>query len=97
MGGGSLYWDLSNLDGVSAGLVGSPFASDNVKTSPVGTGAGSGTCETINCAANQICTDAYQLPADSKTRWCPEALGTFWVDLCMPDAQFNKRDTIFNA
>jgi hypothetical protein len=91
MGSGGLYWDLSNLDGAGAGLVGTPFAADNVKVSPTGNGAGAGTCLQIRCKANTVCLDAYQTPDDPKTRWCPANVGNFWIDLCQPLAGFNSK------
>ncbi len=68
MGNGSNYWDLSDLDGRGADLVGTPFANDNVKISPVGNGTGTGNCVPITCPAGQICVDAYLLPEETKTR-----------------------------
>ena len=68
MGEGALWWDLSDLDGSGAGIVGNPFKNDNVKVTPVGTGAGVGNCETIKCAANHVCEASYQAPDDAKTR-----------------------------
>jgi hypothetical protein len=65
-----LYWDLSNLDGDGPGKPGSPFWSDNVISSPSGSGVGKGTCEPIKCKANQVCTEAYQHPDDTATRVC---------------------------
>lgn len=62
-----LYWDLSNIDGESPGVAGSPFFKDNVKVSPTGPGLGEGTCHVIKCKANEICKDAYQRPNDEAT------------------------------
>ena len=66
--GPTLFWDLSNLDGAGASVTGTPFASDNIKISPSGTGVGTGTCNVIKCTANQICADAYQHPDDTATK-----------------------------
>ena len=33
-----MQWDLSDLEGTGSGLVGTPFAFDNVKNSPTGDG-----------------------------------------------------------
>jgi hypothetical protein len=63
-----MFWDLSDLDGNGAALVGTPFAKDNVMITPVGEGTGVGTCVTLGCPAGQICLDAYQQPDDSDTR-----------------------------
>ena len=68
MTGPTLFWDLSNLDGAGSSVTGTPFASDNVKISPSGTGVGTGTCNVIKCTANQICADAYQHPDDTATK-----------------------------
>ncbi|MCJ1444977.1 MAG: hypothetical protein MMC23_005481 [Stictis urceolatum] len=90
-GSGGLYWDLSDLDGGGAGLVGTPFASDNVKVSPTGDGEGTGTCVKIRCPANQVCVDAYQTPDDVNTRFCPADTGDMYVDLCQDDSGFNSK------
>jgi hypothetical protein len=63
-----MFWDLSDLDGNGAALVGTPFVGDNVMITPVGEGTGVGTCVTLGCPAGQICLDAYQHPDDSDTR-----------------------------
>jgi hypothetical protein len=63
-----MFWDLSDLDGNGAALVGTPFVGDNVMITPVGDGTGVGTCVTLGCPAGQICLDAYQHPDDSDTR-----------------------------
>ncbi|KAI9744820.1 MAG: hypothetical protein M1818_001745 [Claussenomyces sp. TS43310] len=91
MGSTELYWDLSDLDGSGAGLVGTPFANDNVKVSTTGDGSGSGTCVKIRCAAGELCLDAYQNPDDNDTRSCPADTGDMWVDLCEPTDQFNNK------
>ncbi len=72
MGNGGNYWDLSNLDGLGANLVGTPFSSDNVRIVPIGpgTGTGGGHCEPILCPGGQTCTDAYLNPEDTKTHVC---------------------------
>lgn len=64
----ALYWDLSNLDGKGPSVTGTPFADKNVELSPSGAGVGTGTCVPVKCAANQICTDAYQQPNDPNTK-----------------------------
>ncbi|KAK3937133.1 hypothetical protein QBC46DRAFT_417090 [Diplogelasinospora grovesii] len=96
--GDGLYWDLSDLDGSGPGLVGTPFAHDNVKIGPTGAGEGQGTCVKIRCAAGQLCRNAYQTPDDSDTRWCPLDTGDMWIDLCQPTPAFNnKREVKFSA
>jgi hypothetical protein len=80
------------LDGAGSGLVGTPFAQDNVKISPTGAGTGSGTCVTLKCEAGKVCKDAYQKPDQTATRSCPLNTGTMWIDLCEPGAKFNSRD-----
>lgn len=91
---GSVYWDLSDLDGAGSGLVGTPFFNDNVKVSPTGPGAGTGTCKQIRCKAGQTCVDSYQTPVDNNTKSCPVNTGDMWVDLCQPEAEFITRSTI---
>lgn len=83
-----IYWDLSDLDGHTAGMTGSPFFHDNVKVSPTGAGRGQGTCLQIRCPAGKVCHDAYQRPNDVKTRFCPKNTGDMWIDLCQPTPQF---------
>ncbi|KAH8898655.1 hypothetical protein GQ53DRAFT_877686 [Thozetella sp. PMI_491] len=93
-----MYWDLSDLDGRGAGIVGSPFFNDNIKISPTGAGEGQGTCVKIRCPAGKLCVDSYQNPDDVKTRWCPLNTGDFWIDLCQPQDLFvNKREISFQA
>jgi hypothetical protein len=91
MSSDGLYWDLSDLDGAGSGLVGTPFANDNVKVSPTGDGEGSGTCVKIRCAAGTVCTDAYQNPDDNNTRFCPADTGDMWLDLCEATDLFNNK------
>jgi len=67
-GGDTFYWDVSNLDGLGANLVGTPFANDNVKITPVPGQVGNPDCQEITCAAGQTCLDAYQHPWDPKTK-----------------------------
>lgn len=86
-----LYFDLSNLDGAGSGRTGTPFANDNVKVSPTGTGANIGNCIQIKCPAGQVCKKAYQAPDDHDTFVCPLNAGDIWVDLCEPTAPFNSR------
>jgi hypothetical protein len=88
---GGLYWDLSDLDGSGAGLVGTPFRSDNVKVTPTGNGEGQGSCVKIRCRANSVCLDSYQHPDDPNTKWCPTDTGDMWLDLCQPDDIFETR------
>lgn len=83
-----LYWDLSDLDGAGAGVVGSPFRDDNVKVSPTGAGAGQGNCTPLRCQGGQTCRESFQSPDDVNTRWCPANVGDFWIDLCQPDGSF---------
>ncbi|TGO18087.1 hypothetical protein BTUL_0012g00310 [Botrytis tulipae] len=90
----SLYWDLSDLDGSGAGLVGTPFMNDNVKITPTGTGSGSGTCVKLKCPAGALCKDAYNTPDQTATRSCPLTTGTMWLDLCEPTGGFNSRREI---
>lgn len=85
---GGMYWDLSDLDGSGAGLVGTPFAGDNVKVTPTGNGAQVNTCVTIRCAAGTTCLDSYQHPDDPNTKYCPADTGDMWLDLCMPQDLF---------
>ena len=88
-----LWWDLSDLDGDGPGLVGTPFGKDNVKVTPTGNGAGSGTCLKIRCKANTVCLDSYQHPDDKNTRFCPSGTGPMWLDLCVTASELNsKRD-----
>lgn len=94
MSSAGLYWDLSNLDGKGSGLVGTPFANDNVKVSPTGAGLGSGTCNKIRCKAGQVCQDAYQHPDDVATKFCPANTGAMWIDLCEPTSGFNSKRSI---
>jgi hypothetical protein len=68
MGNGAMFWDLSDLDGNGANMVGTPFTADNVKATPVGPGSGVGTCLTLSCAANDVCLAAYQQPDDVDTK-----------------------------
>lgn len=91
---GGLYWDLSDLDGSGGGLVGTPFANDNVGISPTGNGANTGTCVQIRCAAGQVCLDSYQTPDDANTRTCPVDTGDMWLDLCMPQNIFGALRTV---
>jgi len=86
-----IYWDLSDLDGKGAGLVGTPFRNDNVKISPTGNGSGQGTCVKVRCPAGNVCLDSYQHPDDPNTRWCPLNTGDLWVDLCQPNGEFNNK------
>lgn len=88
---GGLYWDLSDLDGSGAGLVGTPFANDNVKVSPTGNGAETGTCVKIRCEAGRTCLDSYQHPDDPNTKTCPVDTGDLYLDLCIPYDQLISR------
>jgi hypothetical protein len=93
-----IFWDISELDGAGAGLVGTPFAGDNVKVTPTGDGASVNTCNTIRCAANQPCAGAFTDPnEDEDVHFCPLDTGVIWVDLCEPTAQFNTRSIKFSA
>lgn len=65
---GKLYFDLSDLDGKSPSVSGSPFYEFNVKATPHGIGVGDGTCATIRCEAEEICEEAYQTPTDEATK-----------------------------
>ena len=85
-----IYWNLSDLDGRGAGLVGTPFADDSVVVTPTGAGVGEGTCAEIRCEAGAVCADSYQHPEDHNTRWCPLAIGEMWLDLCLPDQEFHE-------
>lgn len=91
---GGLWWDLSDLDGRGAGLVGTPFAKDNVKVTPTGKGSGSGTCVPIRCKANKVCLDSYQHPDDTNTKFCPSGTGNVWLDLCMDSSKMNSKREI---
>jgi hypothetical protein len=93
-GSGGVYWDLSDLDGAGAGLVGTPFAQDNVKVSPTGNGEGTGTCLKIRCSAGQVCLDSYQHPDDVNTRYCPGDTGDMFLDLCQPTDGFNNKRAV---
>ena len=88
---GGLWWDLSDLDGKGNGLVGTPFAKNNVGVSPTGNGSGKGTCVKIRCRAGKVCLDSYQHPDDPNTKYCPANTGNMWLDLCMPGNMFNQR------
>jgi len=94
-----IYWDISNLDGAGDGLVGTPFANDNVKVSPTGDGSNANTCNQIRCPAGQVCAGAFLASdQDAKVHFCPLDTGIMWLDLCEPGAQFNSRRAIaFNA
>ena len=72
MGNGGNYWDLSYLDGLGAGAVGTPFANGNVRVLPLGPGVGTGggDCAELKCPSGQTCTDAYLNPEDTKTHVC---------------------------
>lgn len=78
-----IYWDLSNLDGAGSGLVGTPFANDNVKISTTGDGSNVNSCNKIRCPAGQVCDGAFlAYNDDAKVHWCPSDTGVMWVDLC---------------
>jgi hypothetical protein len=85
---GGIWWDLSDLDGSGAGLVGTPFANDHVGVTPTGNGSGQGTCVNIRCEAGRVCLDSYQTPDDPNTKYCPLDTGDMWLDLCMPPDLF---------
>lgn len=89
-----LWWDLSDLDGRGAGLVGTPFAKDNVKVTPTGKGAGTNTCVVIRCKAGKVCLDSYQHPDDPNTKFCPSGTGHVYVDLCMANDKMNSKREI---
>ncbi|KAK0667481.1 hypothetical protein QBC41DRAFT_395904 [Cercophora samala] len=79
-----LYWNLSDLDGKGASLVGSPFYHDHVKVTPSGRGFGQGDCVTIRCAADQTCYNSFQFPEDNvNVNYCPLDTGDFTIDLCL--------------
>ena len=63
-----LYWDLSDLDGVGGGLVGSPFHNENVKATPYNNGTGLNGCHQIRCPQGKLCRAAYDTPNDVDTR-----------------------------
>ena len=89
--GGTLFWDLSDIDGAGAATDGSPFSDQNVKVTPTGNGVGKGTCTQIKCPANQLCGQAYNAPDEIKTRACSADTGDMWLDLCEPDSSFSKK------
>lgn len=91
-----IWWDLSDLDGSGAGLVGTPFANDNVGVTPTGNGAETGTCVKIRCAAGSVCLDSYQHPDDPNTKFCPLDTGDMWLDFCMPQDRFNQRMVVLD-
>jgi hypothetical protein len=64
----NLYWDLSDLDGVGGGLVGSPFHNENVKATPYSNGTGLNGCHQIRCPQGKLCRAAYDTPNDVDTR-----------------------------
>lgn len=84
-----LYYDLSDLDGNGGGLVGTPFADQNVKVTPTGNGALIDHCIEIRCTANEVCLGSYQDPNDVNTNTCPLDTGDLWLDLCMPPDIFD--------
>lgn len=89
----TLWYDMSNING-------RPYAAQNVKVSPTGTGAGASACNQLRCAANQPCSafNAYTVPSDNlATHSCPANTGDMWIDIGEPVAQFNTRSTDFSA
>ncbi|KAF4633119.1 hypothetical protein G7Y89_g5001 [Cudoniella acicularis] len=94
----NIYWDVSDLDGVGAARVGSPFSGDNVWTGPVGgSSVGQGTCTPVICLANQICQDAYQQPDQKATHGCQDMSTNFQMFLCSGNAYKSRRAISFNA
>jgi len=65
---GTLFWDLSDIDGAGAASNGNPFYKQNVNITPTGKGIGEGTSKAFKCAANEVCEGAYNAPNDVKTR-----------------------------
>jgi len=93
---GKLWFDISNLDGAGASMVGTPFYTQNVKVTPTGAGFNSKECNTciqIKCPAGQICRDAYQEPEQQATHSCPQDGSDMWLDLCEPDQYFANDGT----
>ncbi|CAG8950079.1 hypothetical protein HYFRA_00008312 [Hymenoscyphus fraxineus] len=88
----TMFWDLSDIDGAGAARTGSPFKEANLKVSPVGKDLGAGTCKAIKCKKNEVCKDAYQFPDQTATHSCPMSTTTFTLDICVPDAQFTRRE-----
>lgn len=64
----NFYFDLSDLDGVSGGVVGAPFYSSNVRAVPSGPATADGTCKPIRCPADETCVAAYQTPEQEGTK-----------------------------
>ncbi|KAK0386146.1 hypothetical protein NLU13_5983 [Sarocladium strictum] len=93
---GGIWWDLSDLDGSGGGLVGTPFANDNVGVTPTGNGSGQGTCVNIRCEAGRVCLDSYQQPDDPNTKYCPLDTGDMWLDLCMPPDLFYQSQVVLD-
>ncbi|RDL36564.1 uncharacterized protein BP5553_05916 [Venustampulla echinocandica] len=93
----NFYFDLSDLDGISGGVVGAPFRSSNVRAVPTGPGAGSGTCKPILCPADVTCHAAYQLFDQEATKGCPDTTVFMDLDLCVAAHDWQKRGVNFTS